>query len=69
MVGQELKPCWLDVRLELVKLDAVAVVDEDILILSYSKVGMVLQEPGAWVTADSTNHEEKYERYVPASFS
>ena len=69
MVGQELEPCRLDVGLELVKLDAVAVVDEDILVLGYSKMRMVLQEPGAWVTADSINHEEKYERNVPACFS
>ena len=42
VVGEELEPGGLDVRFEAVQLDAVAVVDEDILLLSHSVMGMVM---------------------------
>ena len=60
MVGEELEPCGLDVRLELVQLDAVAVVNENILLLCYGEMGVVLEEPRAWVTDYPTRRRGRY---------
>ena len=47
VVGQELEAGGLDVRLEPVELDAVAVVDEHVFFLRDGVVRVVLQEPSS----------------------
>ena len=45
MIWQELEPCWLDMRLQSVQFYTVAVVDENVLVLGYREVRVVLEEP------------------------
>jgi hypothetical protein len=44
VVGEELEACGLDVGLEAVELNAISVVDEDILLLGNGKVRLVMEK-------------------------
>ncbi len=65
VIRQKFQSCRLDVRLELVQFDTVPVVDEDIFVLGYRKMRMILQEPRSWVTVYSTSRAQQCSRYVP----
>ena len=67
VIGEELEPCGLYVRFELVEFNTIAVVDEDIFVLRYCEMRMVLEEPMAWVTEDSVRTRKMYERDISTS--
>ena len=60
MIRQELESRRFNVRLELVEFHTVAVVDENILLLCYGEMGVVLEEPRAWVTDYPTRRRGRY---------